>query len=419
MKKLITLILTLSFVFLTQTVYAESGVPAVDNRSRVVDLADFFSDDEEAVLTDQLDKMTVEYGMDFVVLTTDDALGLSTAEYADDFYEHNGYSDDGVLIIYDFDNYLTYLCTKGQANELLFDYEGASDEVLDKLNTDEYFAATDLYLSDLNEALASARRGNDIGTAANVPYEIRVPLIDGSPRVADFAGIFTDKEKEELEPLLQELSGKHGMDIIVVSTNDAGGLSSETYSEDFYNYNAYSDDVVCILYDFDNRYVWISTEGKGLKLISDYAVNLLLGDYMYEPFKDKKYLKATKLYLNKLDEVLTYGEQGSIIDVDNPLPTKFTYTNVIIGVVVGAVASLIYTLILRGQLKSVSKKHFATNYIDDGSFILNGHADFFVGSHVSKTPIQRNNSSGGKGGGGSSSHTSSSGSRHGGGGRSF
>lgn len=101
------------------------------------------------------------------------------------------------------------------------------------------------------------------------------------------------------------------------------------------------------------------------------------------------------------------------------MPSEFTSTNIIIGLAIGAFAALIYTLILKGQLKSVSTEHFASNYIDNGSFALNGHADFFVGSHISKTPIPKNNNSSRGVGGGSSSHTSSSGSRHGGGGRRF
>lgn len=238
-----------------------------------------------------------------------------------------------------------------------------------------------------------------------IASNVKVPILSEKTNLADLALLFNDDEKIELEALLDEISNTHNMDIVIVTTTDANGLTSEEYADDFYDYNGYKDDGVLILYDFDNRY------------ISDYSINSLLS--LYDDFSEGTYLKVSKKYINQLDKILSSGESGNIIDGNNSLPSEFTSTNIIIGLAIGAIAALIYTLILKGQLKSVANQYFASNYIDNGSFALNGHADFFVGSHVSKTPIPKNNNSSRGFGGGSSSHSSSSGSRHGGGGRRF
>ena len=250
-----------------------------------------------------------------------------------------------------------------------------------------------------------------------IASNVKVPILSEKTNLADLALLFSDDEKIELEALLDEISNTHNMDIVIVTTTDANGLTSEEYADDFYDYNGYKDDGVLILYDFDNGYVHISTSGKGFYYVSDYSINSLLE--LYDNFSEGNYLNVTKRCLNKLDKILSSGESGNIIDGNNSLPSEFTSTNIIIGLVIGAIAALIYTLILKGQLKSVSNQYFASNYIDNGSFALNGHADFFVGSHVSKTPIPKNNNSSRGFGGGSSSHSSSSGSHHGGGGRRF
>ena len=250
-----------------------------------------------------------------------------------------------------------------------------------------------------------------------IASNIKVPILSEKTNLADLALLFSDDEKIELEALLDEISSTHNMDIVIVTTTDANGLTSEEYADDFYDYNGYKDDGVLILYDFDNRYIYISTKGKAINYISNYSVNSLLE--LYDDFSEGTYLKVSKKCINQLDKILSSGESGNIIDGNNSLPSEFTSTNIIIGLAIGAIAALIYTLILKGQLKSVSNQYFASNYIDNGSFALNGHADFFVGSHVSKTPIPKNNNSSRGFGGGSSSHSSSSGSHHGGGGRRF
>ncbi|MBO7376720.1 MAG: TPM domain-containing protein, partial [Clostridia bacterium] len=74
--------------------FASSGT---DKYGYVVDGADILTSAEEAELSAYLKEKSEKAGCDIIVVTTDDLGGKSMMEYADDFYDYNGYSDDGVI----------------------------------------------------------------------------------------------------------------------------------------------------------------------------------------------------------------------------------------------------------------------------------------------------------------------------------
>ena len=248
---------------------------------------------------------------------------------------------------------------------------------------------------------------------SNVLAEGSVPNVDNTPRVVDYANIFDSEQVSELNESLTNLSEKHNADFVIVTTNDACGLISQDYADDFYDYNGYADNGILLLYDFDNRNIYVSTKGTCINNLSDYGREEIL-DYIWSDIEYSDYYAAATKYIEKIDEYISYAEQGYIIDINSPAPSVFGTNNIIIAFVISAIITLITVLVLKKQLKSVATQRYAGNYIKNGSFILKGHADFFVGSHVSKQKIEKDH-----GGGGSSSHSSSSGSSHGGGGRSF
>ena len=59
--------------------------------------------------------------MDFVVVTTEDAEGKTSEEYADDYYDYNGYAEDGVLYLIDLDNGSVWISTAGKMIRYLTD----------------------------------------------------------------------------------------------------------------------------------------------------------------------------------------------------------------------------------------------------------------------------------------------------------
>lgn len=88
--------------------------------------------------------------MDFVVVTTEDAEGKTSEEYADDYYDYNGYADDGALYLIDLDNGSVWISTAGKMIRYLTDarIDAVIDAGYDNLKAKNY---ADGILEMLNE----------------------------------------------------------------------------------------------------------------------------------------------------------------------------------------------------------------------------------------------------------------------------
>lgn len=87
----------------------------------VVDLADILTEGEEQEIEDRVKEMSEKWNQDFVVVTTDDAQGKESQEYADDYYDYNGYQENGVLYLVDLDNSNVWISTSGTMIRFLTD----------------------------------------------------------------------------------------------------------------------------------------------------------------------------------------------------------------------------------------------------------------------------------------------------------
>ena len=80
----------LSLLCLVQNVNAED-IPAGSQLPRLADDADLLTDSEEKELNQQLDTVSEEQECDVIVVTVDSLNGKTVEEYADDYYDDNGY----------------------------------------------------------------------------------------------------------------------------------------------------------------------------------------------------------------------------------------------------------------------------------------------------------------------------------------
>ena len=74
-----------------------------ENLRRVVDDADIFTEEQEAVLTEQVNEIVEKYGVGYVLFTDNDNHGLSPEEYSSDFLHFGGYGvgdDYGAVVFY-------------------------------------------------------------------------------------------------------------------------------------------------------------------------------------------------------------------------------------------------------------------------------------------------------------------------------
>ena len=131
-KKTGYLLLTLLLLLVPVSAWADGT--AVD------DQAGLFSQEKEQELTDRIEELTADWNMDFVVVTTEDAEGKTSEEYADDYYDYNGYADDGALYLIDLDNGSVWISTAGKMIRYLTDarIDAVIDAGYDNLKAKNY-----------------------------------------------------------------------------------------------------------------------------------------------------------------------------------------------------------------------------------------------------------------------------------------
>ncbi|QIK70569.1 TPM domain-containing protein [Erysipelothrix sp. HDW6C] len=144
---------------------------------------------------------------------------------------------------------------------------------------------------------------------------------DDGVRVIDDARIITESDVATLQAEVEAFIKHHNMDLVIVTTNDAQGKTSEAYADDYYDYNGYgigSDySGALILVDMDNRMVYISTTGRMINYLSDERLDRIL-DHMTPKVSKAKYTDAFQIALT---DIGTFVELG-FDDGSNTFPEK-------------------------------------------------------------------------------------------------
>ena len=122
-------------------------VSAEDTPARVVDEADLLSTEEEGTLKARLDELSEKYEMDIVVLTVESVGDKTPEEYADDYYDYNGYgygsNYDGLLLLVSMEEHDWHISTSGEAIDAFTDsnIETIGSLIADDLGDEKYFSA--------------------------------------------------------------------------------------------------------------------------------------------------------------------------------------------------------------------------------------------------------------------------------------
>lgn len=157
---LILCLLMLSSLFLAAG--ASSYLPMV------IDSADLLSGEERTDLEDKAQELRTEYEMDVVILTVDTLDGKSAQNYADDYYDDNGYGygEDysGILFLLAMEEREWYISTCGDAIYAFTDYglEQLGENVVPFLSTGLYYEAFVTYLVLLPDYFDAYRDGQPI-----------------------------------------------------------------------------------------------------------------------------------------------------------------------------------------------------------------------------------------------------------------
>lgn len=120
MKKAILILLALLIISSCRVITAG----AID-QMLVYDEADLLSDEEESELLSRLEQLSSKYKMDIAVVTVDSTSDKTPMEFADDFYDYNGYGygeeHDGLLLLISMEYSDWWISTCGKAINVFTD----------------------------------------------------------------------------------------------------------------------------------------------------------------------------------------------------------------------------------------------------------------------------------------------------------
>ena len=161
---LLTLLLCIALV---TPVFAEPGLP------RLIDEAELLSAGEEAALLSQLDEVSERQEVDIVVVTANSLSGASAREYADDFYDDNGYGfgedRDGILFLISMKEREWYISTRGYGITAVTDagLEYMSEQFLGDLSEGSYASAFTTFVRLCDDFITQARTDMPYQTASS------------------------------------------------------------------------------------------------------------------------------------------------------------------------------------------------------------------------------------------------------------
>lgn len=165
-KKILCLIIIVVAMLIPVHGYYDSTL------NRVIDNANLLTDGEENSLRIYIDEIINTYEFDVVILTTDSCEGKSVVEYADDYFDYNGYGYgdeyDGILFLLSMEERDWYFSTCGYGIYVFTDYgiQRLGNSILSYLSGGEYYDAFNEFLYHVEDYITQANDGN--------PYDVYI-----------------------------------------------------------------------------------------------------------------------------------------------------------------------------------------------------------------------------------------------------
>ena len=147
-------------ILLILTIFTLTPIIVSSAAVNVFDDANVFTNSEELSLDKEAGALGDSYNMDIIIVSVDDAGGKSSREYADDYFDYNGFGKgtnrDGILFLIDMDNREIYISTSGEAIRYLTDMRTENilqDSYDNGLSEQDFYSGTRAFLSSTKNYL--------------------------------------------------------------------------------------------------------------------------------------------------------------------------------------------------------------------------------------------------------------------------
>jgi uncharacterized protein len=135
----------------------------VFSQDRIVDNADLLSVSDKNNLINMINSVSAAYNFDLVIVTETDIGDTSPADYANDFFDYNGYRPDGSLFLRVMGTRDYWFSTSGRGIKILNAYAGQKLEshAGKYLGEDNYYAAFSAFIQDWDKFLGLEAKGRN------------------------------------------------------------------------------------------------------------------------------------------------------------------------------------------------------------------------------------------------------------------
>lgn len=225
-------------------------------------------------------------------------------------------------------------------------------------------------------------------------------------RLVDDADYLTQGEAQELLYELDEISNRHGLDIVIVTVPSLNGRDISAYADDFYDYGGYrSDGILLLIADYERQWA-ISTTGAGMTVFTDAAQDALADAFVGELSAGQN-SRAFHAFADLCDAFLTQSRNGQHFE---PVRVPFNVgKSLLISIVIGLVAALVVTGVMKSKLKTIREQETASQYVRSGSLSITDRREIFLYNQVQRRK-RETQSSGSRSGSSGRSHGGSRGS---------
>ena len=223
-RKLFTLMLILCLVAgLSLTAYASSN--------HLVDDAGLLTDTEAANLEAKLSQISDRHNVDIVIVAVDSTDGKSPMDFADDYYDYNGYRADGILLLVSMADSDWWVSTTGYGITAITDagLDYMSDRFVPYLSDGEFAQAFEKFADLCDEFITQAKTGDpyDSHNLPKEPFSLVTNLLIALGIGLVAAWIVTGSMKAKLKTVRQQAKADDYM---------TPGSLHLTYSRDLFLY---------------------------------------------------------------------------------------------------------------------------------------------------------------------------------------
>ena len=148
--------------FAAEAVTGPDAIPAERQKPLLVDDADLLTVDQELELLTKLTKYTEELKCDFAVVTVPSLNGKDIRDFADDYYDYNGYGygkkDDGLLVVLCVPEGKMWATTYGVAKKITTEeIENSMKKEIASLKSGDYNKSINSTVDELHDIVYSKR----------------------------------------------------------------------------------------------------------------------------------------------------------------------------------------------------------------------------------------------------------------------